>query len=181
MVIEKVDGVDVTYDKFQLRYAGHWIGNWGGTRAVDANLLYCAPIVIAVPLRFDRIACRVSVAGALATKARMGIYLNKSPVSLAPGALVMDSGEVAVDAVAQLDVIIDYTASKGIIWVAFITNGTPTMYVTTHDWELLGRIALTIDGNQVAMALTYGPLPNPAPAVAFASYKEISTFLRIAA
>ena len=153
------------FNKYQLRLAGKYLTGSSGHRLAVADLLYALPVAFAAPIEFDRIAMRVYGAAAAGKKARMGIYLNKDDTELYPGALALDSGEVAVDSTGIKAVTIAYTLSKGgIIWLAFITNGTPDIYELGFHQELLGFDSMTIDWTGLTKSQAYGALPDPFPA-----------------
>jgi len=68
--------------------------------------------------------------------ARLGVYQNGT--NLYPGALVIDAGLVEVHAVAGVEAVIDQALTKGLHWIAFISNGTPSVYTATPTYPLLG-------------------------------------------
>ena len=67
-----------------------------GTLTMVANRLYARPLVVVRDITIDRLAIEVTSAGAAGTKARLGIY--NVGTNLYPGTLILDAGEVAVDA-----------------------------------------------------------------------------------
>jgi len=68
--------------------------------------------------------------------ARLGIYENGT--NLYPGALVVDAGLVEVHAAAGVEAVIDQALTKGLYWIVFVSNGTPSVYRATPTYPLLG-------------------------------------------
>lgn len=129
--------------------------------ALTANRLYGTYHIIARDLTVDRITAYITGAGAGGTKARMGIYRVGN--NLAPGELVLDAGEVAVDsAPAGLKISIDQALTKGIYYTAINSDGTPTFRFISSTTNGIGNAYYYAVSGWYA-AQTYGALPDPFP------------------
>lgn len=131
------------------------------TQTLAADRLYASILIVARDITVDRIAIEVTVGGAGGTKARLGIYSVGD--NLAPGALVDDSGEVAVDSTGVKAITIDQALTKGIYYTALVTDGTPTIRRATPYWSPMGFAGTNFDiillGNY--RSFTYAALPDP--------------------
>lgn len=97
-----------------------------GTVATVNGTGTAAPFWVSAPSKFDRIGAQVTVAGTAGTVVRLGIYADNGNGT--PGALVLDAGTIAGDAVASAEIVISPTLSAGLYWlVAVSQGGTPTM------------------------------------------------------
>lgn len=98
------------------------LGTAGMVFDTTLNYLYAIPFFVSKTEKFDRIAINVLIVGT-GTKARLGIYADDGAV--APGRLVLDAGEVAVNAVAVVQIIISQELIGGqLYWLAVTCNGT---------------------------------------------------------
>ena len=155
-------------DFLQLLRTGEYLGypfQRGSTDwAISANTLYASPLYLARNITIDRIAINVSAAGAAGTKGRLGVY--KTGTNLYPGALVIDGGEVAVDAIAVVAAIIDQALTEGLYFCVLVSNGTPTIKTLYSTWAAMGVLAADLIGPNGAWnkAFTYAALPDPFPA-----------------
>ena len=133
------------------------------TQALTADRLYAVPMVIARATTWDRIAVYIATAAAAGKKARLGIYANGT--NLHPGALVLDAGEVAVDATGTKAITIEESLSKGIYWIVIISDGTPSIRKNLYSINLLGGDATnpTRFKSLVYKDDAYGALPDPFP------------------
>ena len=138
-----------------------WVGTVAtGNAALVANQLYATALLIPRDMTLDRICFEVTTAGAGGTKARLGIYNDGT--DLYPGALLVDAGEVAVDTTGLKTIIISQALTKGIYWLAVVTDGTPKTYYETEVPNILGdstSLYRTRAGWRVAH--TYAALPDP--------------------
>ena len=174
-----VDGVDVSAhaadlaahmaDYLQILRIGEYhmpgsIYRYNAGTAITANTLLTLPFFIPRPMTADRIAIFVQTAGAAGTKARLGIYNNGT--NLYPGTLLLDAGEIVVDSTGLKAIIISQALSKGLYWLAFVSDGTPSLPNSTHwDTHILGWRAddITYPNFPWQKAFTYAALPNPFP------------------
>jgi len=135
------------------------------TLVVTANRLYTIPFLIARTATWDRLGLQITVPGAGGTKARLGIY-NFGADGL-PTTLVVDGGQVAVDAAAIVAATISQQLTKGWYYAAFVSDGTPTVksgmassgiplgiFPTSFAYNYLGYYA----------AFAYAALPADFPA-----------------
>jgi hypothetical protein len=155
-----------TKNIFELHRTGEYLG-WGHATAniaITANRLYAYPLFIARNLTIDRIAMEVATAGAGGTKVRLGIY-NGDGTNLYPGSLLLDAGEVAVDSTGIKTITISQALTKGLYWVAMVSDGTPTVKansnVTRSYWMGIRGTSYSYHQQGWYVAHTYGALPDP--------------------
>ena len=153
-----------TYNKYEKLVPGYYKAAWGQanttkTFVMAADRLYAVPFVAARAMTVDRITMAVTV-GAAGKKARLGIY--NSGADGKPLSLLLDAGELAVDGSGVKAITINQSLTKGLYWLACVSDGTPTVrghyaFATPYgihvDWSGL------ISG--VFVAHTYGTLPDP--------------------
>ena len=172
-----------TKNTFEVRRTGEYhlspyVTNRGMTpRAVAANTLYGMPYLITRSETEDRIACHVTVQAG--QKIRIGIYNTGD--NLYPGTLLDDSGEITLGGVGIQAININQALTKGLYFVAFISDGTPTLNNSEGNVQSpMGAYATGFDNinGRWAVAQAYGALPDPftagaafdfypAPAIAF--------------
>ncbi len=138
----------------------------GSASAYSADILYAGHFYSGRGGLIDRIGLKVTVAGAGGKKARVGIYNITSESNLYPNALLLDSGELAVDAVAVVEAVVSFVIpADQFLWVAYLTNGTPTvqggacrpvMFWDSNYTEVL----------RLQVSQAYGALPATFPAAA---------------
>ena len=172
-----VDGVDIsahaadldahTKNPLQVHRTGDgWaIGGYawyaGPTNhAFSANRLYAAPFLVPRTMTFDRIAIQVGT-GSGAANARLGIYADGT--NLYPGALVLDAGIVSVASAALVTITINQQLTKGLYWMACLTDGTPSLYTIYGCAQILGLSSghLGSPNQGWCVTQTYGALPDP--------------------
>lgn len=107
--------------------------------AVSADTLYCQPFQAIGPKGYDRLALKLTLAGAGGTLGRMSV-LTTGTDGL-PDALLADSGTFAVDdALEHLVTVSVPTIFGQVYWTAFQSNGTPTVlrYNANSNNEAMG-------------------------------------------
>ena len=131
------------------------------TQTLTANRLYATPFWVARAMTVDRIAIEVATAGAAGEAARLGIY--KDGTNLYPGDLVVDAGTVAVDSTGIKTVTISEALTKGLYWVAVVSDGTPGIRAWPLCCPWLGLKATGFAYPQMGwyVAYTYAALPDP--------------------
>ncbi|MBA7625505.1 hypothetical protein ES703_32935 [subsurface metagenome] len=169
-----------TFNPFELLRIEAYISFGGGgvTQTLVADHLYAFPLFIIRNVTIDRLAIDVNTASA-GDFARIGIYRNG--VDLYPAELVVESAPLTVNAIA---VMIDTPAApivltKGLYWVAIISDGVPQIegYGVEAGLNILGHnpadFAVHYGGWDLAVA--YGALPDPytAGAVLYAGNRSI--------
>jgi len=129
--------------------------------APGANVLFATYYPVLRRITFDRIACRVTTAGAAGALVRMGIYRDNR--MFYPAELLLDAGEVAADTTGEKPVVVDVTLQPGGYWLACITNDAAVELAATYESLcIFGLISSTrIAGARVSQ--TYGPLPSTFP------------------
>lgn len=154
-----------TYNKLEKLVPGYYMlsygmGNTTGTFIMTADKLYVMPFAPARAITVDRIAIAVTLAGAGGTKARLGIY--NSDADGKPAALVLDAGEVGVDGVGIKAITINQSLTKGLYWLACVSDGTPTV---RHHYAMATPYGIhsgwTSMNSTVYVAHAYGVLPDP--------------------
>jgi hypothetical protein len=108
-------------------------------RSMVAGTIYAIPFVVSRAITIDRLAIWVKAAGAGGTVARLGIYADDGDCY--PGALVVDAGTVAVDAIAIVAATINQSLTKGLYWLVIVSDGTPQIYLGYFAWSPLGNTA----------------------------------------
>jgi len=78
-----------------------WPASSLGGQAAVADTIYTSPLWVPRTAPIDRLAINVTSAAAAGNKARLGI-LSKAAGSPLPGALLIDGGEVAIDALGAV-------------------------------------------------------------------------------
>ncbi len=155
-----------TKDWAEILRTGEYYSAWHAvtaTQALLANRLYATILVVARDITVDRIAIRITVAGAANTDARLGIFNNGT--NLYPGSLLLDAGTVDVDSIGVKAITINQALAKGIYWLAVVSDGTPTLRAG-HVFYGLGVMPLGVSNFENAntywyVSHTFGALPNP--------------------
>lgn len=116
--------------------------------ALVANEILAIPFIVARALTVDRLAIHVTIAAAGGAIARLGIY--EDGANLYPGDLVLDAGTVAVDGAAVVAATINQALTKGLYWLAIVSDNTPTVNCFYQSYPILGLVAATfgIENNQ---------------------------------
>ena len=175
-----------TYDWMQKIRTGQYfppVPSVGfGTCPVSANAITAVPFSVARTMTIDRLAIEVTVAAAAGSVARLGIY--KDGVDCYPGALVLDAGTVLVDAVAVVAAAIDQQLTKGLYWLALISDGTPWLpgVLASRINQRLGWRAGDItypSGTFWLKAFAYAALPDPFTAGGTGMYFFLRTPLKL--
>lgn len=160
----------------------HIVGRWDGPaiapynigyQPVIANRLYAVPFDVREAVTFDRIANLVNVAPAAAANIRLGLYADTG--FNAPGALLLDSGAIAVavgvatpfTAVATINYAV---ANARRLWLAYLADTALTVSVASLGRSILPGVSAasmlqgtaTIPSGYRVVTQTYGALPtNP--------------------
>jgi hypothetical protein len=148
-------------------------------RTLDyANYLFGIPFIVVRPITLDRLTIVVTT-GDSGKKARLGIY---SPgTNVAPGALLVDGGEVDVGSAATVSATIDQAlTTPGIYWLAIVSDGTPELRGFAAGWSPRNRIG--VPNNPLAflaIAHTYGALPDPFGTPTISDWATVGIYPRI--
>lgn len=101
--------------------------------ALTVGQLRMTPWVVPQALRLDRLGAEVTAAGDVGSRFRVGIYADNGTGH--PGALVIDAGQIAGDAVGLQFATIDVTLPAGLYWVGgavqVVTTTQPTIRTAT--------------------------------------------------
>ena len=133
-----------------------------GEVALVANQLYGFIYPVIRSITFDRI--RTYVATLAAGKfVRLGIY--NTGTNLHPGTLLLDGGAVSVGAAGVVTVTISQQLTKGIYFLAFVSDGTPGIQFLSGRTTPLGISSTYIwtPKEYWYVAQAYGALPTTFP------------------
>ena len=110
---------------------------------------------------FSKIGAEVTAAGDSGSVLRIGIYADDGTGY--PGALVLDAGTIAGDAIAVAEIATSFTLTPGLYWVGAVVQGVTTTQPTVRT------IAMDLGGE---MPLTGGTIPAAAaiPVVGFVGF-----------
>ena len=149
-----------------------WSYRSAASVVLASGYVHYIPIFVSEPTTYIRIGIDVSAAGAGGTLARLGIYAWNNGV---PGALILDAGTVAIDAIAQVEIVISQLLQRGYYFLAIVCNDAnaacngpndssmvtcPVSGVNGANTYLFG-VVLSISGQVAQVA---GGLSNPAVA-----------------
>lgn len=154
-----------TYNLLQKFRTGEYIetllGTTAAANALTANKLYAVPFVVARAMTFDRIAVQVTTLAA-GSSIRLGIYNDGT--NLYPGALLLDAGEVSAATTGVKAITINQALTKGLYWLALVSDGAPAIYFSYWGWAGLGKVATNFSDEQYrywSVSFTYAALPDP--------------------
>ena len=141
------------------------------TVAVAADTLLAFPFILQTTTKMDTITFRVGTVGTATAAARVGIYRDNG--NTYPGALIFDSGSIAVDSgtgaknttiTSGLQIF-----PPGLYWAVYV-NGVaagPLLRVQSGATHLIGIQGVDSGGGSIAggygysVAHTFGALPDP--------------------
>ena len=163
-----------------------WItGNTGAFGLGNGNLFYI-PVYVGERATFDRIGTRVVAAGGAGSLARLGIYRENGTL---PGALVVDAGTVATDALAFVEAVINVTLGRGHYFLAIVGDDAGVNLEALGNSNpgcLAGWEGFNVGQAQPAYLCTYigghaadvaGGLADPAAAPGFQSASVAGTMV----
>jgi hypothetical protein len=182
------DGVGRDENSYRSTYAGgiHIVGassvdTPNGISSVSLpDLLYVAPLITGdVVKTIAKLGVHVIIAGTLGEKVRVGIYANANDQTLAPGALILDFGEVDVGDGFTLDQLFTLATplvleKNKLYWVGYVVQGA---VLTARLLRFDSAQGIPLLGNDPGDSMdsvgqfgfrqdhAYGPLLNPAPDV----------------
>ena len=169
MGIEIHDGIELwklrIFDPWQVMVPGHYYGLCQGTNTsvLDVDKLYGQYFALPRGATFDRIGIDVHT-GAADKHVRLGIYKDDD-LDGYPESLVLDAGVVDVATSGEKTIIIDQHLEPGLYFLAFISDGTPTLWLTStpgypSPLGLGSTIAYPVFVYYKS-AVGYGALPDP--------------------
>ncbi len=149
------------------------------TQATTIDLLTAIPFIVTRSESFDRISMNVTISGA--GSGRLGIYADDG--SGFPGALIDDSGIIAVGSTGEKNVVIDETLAPGLYWLVSIFDVIATMSAINEASVrgVLGHTSVSTDAaNTIEHTQAFGALPNPFPSSSpvFAANKQLRILLK---
>jgi len=147
-----------------------------------ANHLYAMPFLVSRAMTFDRIAVQVTTLAA-GSSIRLGIYNDGT--NLYPGALVSDAGEVSAATTGVKAITINQALTKGLYWLALVSDGAPKIYFSFWGWAGLGKVATDFVSESYRywdLAFAYAALPDPftAGGSAVSARSKPGIFMRLA-
>lgn len=130
-----------------------------------AATLYGLPFLVSQSSRaYDRIAIEVTTLKAL-SHVQLGIYADSGG---APGALVVDAGNVSSASTGGKEINIAQTLARGWYWLAAVSDDAPTLrgFSNLISQAFFPWLGFSSGGNftnhaGVSVARPYGALPNP--------------------
>lgn len=157
-----------TKNELELYITGYYISSPflsdqnKGTEVVPNNTLYGMPFLIARDMTIDRIGTRCHVLEA-GKSARLGIY--NLGANMYPSTLLLDAGVVSLAAAGQQDIVIAQALTKGMYFVALVSDATGTAEITTSYFTGGCPLGYSADSRNKNLGWTvaqaYGALPNP--------------------
>lgn len=154
--LKTVDGVDISVHAADPDAHHHqeipWgRGKWNTTRALSIpgttvynigdlspaeNYIYYFPIKVDTPITIDQLVIEIITEAEEGSKARLGIY--KADIDWQPTSLVVDAGEVAIDAIAVVAATVNVTLQEGRYLLAYTSNKEPTLRTVWAAPTLIG-------------------------------------------
>ena len=175
--LKTIDGVDIsvhaadlaahTQDWMQLLRTGEYFYPFplyvSSTAALNFDQLIAIPFHVARALTIDRLAIQITAAAVTAgKKGRLGIYNNGT--NLYPGTLVVDGGEVAIDAIAIVAATISQALTKGLYWLVVFISQACTVVTYRPAYPVMGQtatdFALSSAYGRWEASLTYAAMPT---------------------
>lgn len=136
------------------------------TLALTANRLYAVPFHTG-PEGMTAATVLINVTSGSAGNLRLGVYAASTTAPFYPAALLVDWGEVDVTntgtkTINITDVQLLGTSPSQLVWLAAVTEATPTLISVSNAASQLGASS-TAGSMQTAVyvAHTYGVLPTP--------------------
>lgn len=144
-----------------------------GGQAATADTIYTSPLWVPYGGRLvDRLAINITLAAGAGNKARVGI-IRKAIGSPLPGALLLDGGEVAIDALGAVAATIDlWLPGPALYHVAFHpqANCSITGYAMITGIYGAGGGGVADQQRMTAvMTQSYGPLPATFSATSYSA------------
>lgn len=94
------------------------------------NTLRVAPWVLNRPLSITRLGVDITAAGETGCKVRPGIWADDG--NGYPGALIVDGGQLAADAIDNPEATISVALPTGVLWLGAVVQSAPTAQPTVR-------------------------------------------------
>ncbi len=139
-----------------------------GTVTVVANRLVGTFMLVPRAMTLSHLVIEVTSAAAAGKIARLGIY--NVGTNLYPGTLLLDAGTVAVDSTGlkTLQISGGQALTKGIYFIAVISDGTPAIRYYSAAWSPIGANNTNLAGTAASLykggenpAALADPFPTP--------------------
>jgi hypothetical protein len=145
-----------------------------GTGALTAGRLYAFPHRLWESKKWTSMVLNITTAAVTASKkGRMGIYKSRAGK---PHELVIDTGEFAIDAIAEVTATINQYLPAGQYWTTLIVDEACTVTTTASASvpKNQGQVSATGGGGTIRITRTYGALPATFPAIASTDWQDIA-------
>lgn len=142
-----------------------------GASPLSPNKLRAVPFMAVRNMTVDRIAIAVATL-ADPSNIRLGIYNNGT--NLYPGTLLLDAGVVSGATTGVKAITINQALTKGLYWLAILSDAAPTCTTSTPNFTPLGILATDFGYHNMTwdVAKAYGALPTPFTAGGATLYYE---------
>jgi len=151
--------------------------NYAGVNNIAVDTLRAGMFLVTARLNIDRIGTYIAGPGGAGAKVRVGLYSDNG--SLYPGALIVDGGELAADAIAEVLAVVDEDLDPGFCWL--ILNCDDNAVDILGPNLSLFLLSSTTHGMGYTVASAYGALPDPFPAGGIVSINIPNPRYRISA
>lgn len=94
------------------------------------NTLRSTLWIVETTLRIDRIGAEITSAGEAGSKLRLGIHADNG--SCAPGAVVLDAGQIAGDSATVQELTVATTLTPGLYWIGGAVQSAPSTQPTVR-------------------------------------------------
>lgn len=111
------------------RYVTPAFSKNGSNLTIANETLFAVPVVFSNSGTLDRLAIYINVAGQAGAKVRLGIYRDNGTGAY-PGTLVVDTGQLAADAVGAVVATISVPVTAGVYWLAAVAQSAATTQPT---------------------------------------------------
>ena len=131
----------------------------GATTVIAADTLYAIPYIVPRDITVDRIAVHVQVAD-VGKFIRLGIY--NTGANLYPGSLLLDAATISVGTGGIKAININQALTKGLYWLAFVSDGTPSLGGGTSIFLILGVKSTHFGTGNIGWSVghVFGALPD---------------------
>lgn len=159
-------------------------GSVSTSNTQGAGSLRLVPWIVERALTLDRIGAEVTVIGDVDSKFRLGIYADNGHAY--PGALLLDAGQIAGDAVAVAGLTCAVDCPPGLYWIGgavqAVVTTQPTLRVVSTNWTppvVLGTGTAAPTAGQVAVGYAQTAVTGALPATFTTTVALAPTAVRV--
>lgn len=159
--VDAILGADEWISGQYYDFTARWQGASTGAVACTADNLYTTPLWVPKTRSIDRIGINITTQASAGNKARLGIY-RKAVGSPLPGALLLDAGEVAVDAATAVAATVALVLPGPALYhVALVPQANISITGVTPVGGIYGAAAGGTDLQRISavMSHAYAALP----------------------